>query len=342
VIGRILRDDGRFAVAAEVETAEDALAKLQTEAFDLILLDIELPGQSGLDALPAILKLGQGGHVFVLSALGESGGKAAIQALALGASGVMSKPGRTRFSGDFSAELCGNLAELLFPAALKSQRAKAKTKPVKPLTQSVRKTATPTSIIAAPAIAIGGSTGGIPAIQRFLIAFPQPMLCPIFIAQHLPDAFLPYLASELQRISSRKVQVLAHAMPIDPHGIYLVSGRMHFALAQHGNAISAIVYDNYSGNDLMGQELADRSVDRMFDQLTRHFGTNLHAVILSGMGRDGATGAHQVQTAGGTLWVQDVESAAIWGMPGAVVDAGLSPKILPPDAIAQQIAASLA
>jgi two-component system chemotaxis response regulator CheB len=80
------------------------------------------------------------------------------------------------------------------------------------------------------------------------------------------------------------------------------------------------------------------SVDPMFESMAEVFGKRALGVVLSGMGRDGAEGARHLVEAGGRILVQDRESSTIWGMPGAVANAGLASAVLPPDEIGRLVA----
>ncbi len=347
IIGRILRDDGRFDVLEEAECAESALRYGEIRTVDIIVLDIEMPGLSGLDAMPLLMKSAQNAHIFILSSVCESGGIAAIRALSQGASGVMSKPGGAKMSGQFGRVLCDSLAALCpwarapEPVGFAAARAlNKKSASVATQISSVDAHSPKTRMAHKNvpfAVAIGGSTGAISALQDILRHMPRDFSAPIFVTQHLPDDFFPYFASELDTLWPTPVAILADKMPILPGGLYLVRNSISFSIVPGKQGYMAQIAEQRGTSMRHHAHPEESSVDRMLMSLAQVYGANLDAVILSGMGRDGVYGASHVAAAGGNILIQDRASAAIWGMPGAIIEAGLAHTILTPKKIAAHL-----
>lgn len=323
ILERIVEQQPALKICASVASARDALAYLACEPVDVIVLDVEMPGMNGLDALPHILERAQNARVLVLSSNCVEGGPAAIEALALGASDTLAKPGRGSFSGRFADVLTERIMTL--------------GQPVQPVPALARVTQRPAPARPAPAIdpaqriaciAVAASTGGIPAFASFLAHLDPRVAAPILLTQHLPDAFMEFYARQIATMTARKVHVAAAGMPVEPRHIYIAPGDAHLMIAANGRRREIVLDRHPVANGCCP------SADPMFASVAETYGASAVAVVLSGMGRDGADGAARLKAAGGTVFAQAPESCVIWGMPGAVSKAGIAAATLNPDAIA--------
>ncbi|MGN6278474.1 MAG: chemotaxis-specific protein-glutamate methyltransferase CheB [Sphingomonas sp.] len=319
VIARMI-DQGRgYAVAAAVSDARAALAFLAKEQVDLILLDLEMPGIDGLTALPDIIVAGKGAKVLVVSSACDEGAAATIQALALGAVDTLVKPTNGAKVGGFAASLEEKLHRLTQTAA----------PPAPPKRAAPPREAGDDFDI----VAIGASTGGIHALSQVLRALPPSFQAPILITQHLPESFMPYFAAQVAVLAGRPCDVAIDHMRIRAGRAILAPGDAHLRcvrLAEGGAALRLIRPPAPSG--------CMPSVDPMLTSAAAVFGDRTLAIVLSGMGRDGAEGAAKVASAGGCVIAQDQASSVIWGMPGAVARAGIADAILPPEEIGRIVA----
>ena len=327
ILERILENAGGFSIIASVATANDALTALDDHLPDVIVLDIDMPGMSGITALPLILNKAMGARVLILSANCEEGGPAAIEALARGAADTLVKPGRGTFAGSFATVLVDRLHTLvnmkgrLYPAVLS---------PVAP--PAVLNLNAHSGGVAA--IGIGASTGGIMAINSFLGALPADVLCPIMVTQHLPGAFMPFFAEQLKRLVQRPVLVAADGMQVLEGHIYLAPGDGHITLSGVASRGHIMIDRTAAASG------ATPSVDPMLESLARRYGQSACGVMLSGMGRDGLEGARKLVSAGGLMLAQDLESCVVWGMPGAVVRDGIAASVHDPATLALIVAQS--
>lgn len=331
VITRLVEAGDRMMVAGAVATVAAALAFLNRETVDVILLDVALPDVDGLTALPDMLNAGQGARIVVVSSSAGDGAATTVQALALGAADTLEKPGTSGLSAEFGRQLVERIGRLFDrrpaprpPLALAASPAVAS--PSTPATPV--RTATDFDIVA-----IGASTGGIHALGQLLRAVPASFCAPILVTQHLPVSFMTYFAAQLALMAGRPCDVAVDRLRVRPGRVIVAPGDGHLrcvALPEGGAAVRLTAETVASG--------CLPSVDPMFASLAEVFGPRLLAVVLSGMGRDGAEGVQRVRARGGCVVVQDQASSVVWGMPGAVAAQGHADAILPPDAIGRLIA----
>ncbi|HYI39802.1 MAG TPA: chemotaxis protein CheB [Allosphingosinicella sp.] len=316
VLSRMLAAFDDFEIVATASDAGEALRLLPSIPVDVVLLDVEMPGESGLKALPEIVRLGRGARVLIVSAFCDGDSDAAVQALAPGAAETLSKPGAEAFSGRFSEVLAQRLRRM----------GRREERPENP-------TATALSTAKLGCLAIGASTGGLNAVTALLGALPARIGAPILITQHLPAVFVPFFARQVEAASGRIVRIAEEGLELRPEEIVLAPGDAHIRLEQRGSRILVRL------DHAVAKGGCVPSVDVMLDSVAAVFGRSGLGVMLSGMGRDGLAGSRELVARGGTMMAQDRESCAVWGMPKVVVEAGLAWAVLPPAGIAAQIAA---
>ena len=327
VFARMVEADRDLTVAATVSNAERAIAKLSSLPVDVILLDLEMPGMGGLEALPKILEKAQTAQVLVVSSLTEDGAEHTMAALSMGAADTMPKPRPGGFDEGYRAALLGKIRALggRDPAA----RFAAEPDGGKPTARPVR-----THRHKRPeVVAIGASTGGIHALNILLRALPRSFDLPILVTQHLPAAFIPVFARQLELVSARKTVIAEDGAEIGTGEIMLASGNGHMIVERRTAALVTAI------SSAPAPSGCRPSVDPMLESLADAVDGHALAVILSGMGRDGVIGAARLVERGGTVLAQDKDSSAVWGMPGAVAKAGLASVIQPPEQLVQSILA---
>lgn len=317
IFARVLSQHDQIEIVCEAEDSETALACLDDNIVDIILLDIEMPKRSGLEALPDIQAKANGARILVVSSFAEENGPAAIQALSLGACDTLAKPGRSGFSGRFS--------EILIDKVIRLGRSARDRYDVG---QAVE-LATADKAIARPnCIAIGSSTGGIPAIYEVIRNLDPSLDCPIFVTQHLPQAFMTFFARQLASLTTRHVKVAEPGEAVEPNHVYVAPGDSHLVCRKEGNKIFIDHLKDYAGSRYCP------SVDAMFESVAKVYGADAMGLVFSGMGNDGVNGARHLAGANATIFVQDADSSVVWGMPGAVAREGLATAILQPSQIA--------
>jgi two-component system, chemotaxis family, protein-glutamate methylesterase/glutaminase len=328
VISRMVEADPAFEIVAVAGTAEDALEALDAVRVDIILLDLEMPGAGGLQSIPKILEAAGGAKVIIVSSMAEEGREETVAALALGAADTMPKPGTGRFKGRFSEVLVSKLKAL------------GRANHAQPATFHM-----PAPVANAPlramqtgridVIAIGASTGGIHAIDVLFQQLPPKIGIPILVTQHLPEPFMATFARQLGNTAKREAVVAEEGMELRPDVIFIAPGHSHVTVALSGNTPVVHLVQGPMRSGCLP------SVDPMFASIGAVYGERALGIVLTGMGRDGAEGANQIVHAGGSVLAQDEESSAVWGMPRAVLEAGLASALLPPEKIARRITSRL-
>jgi two-component system chemotaxis response regulator CheB len=328
VLSRIVESDDTFELAAVAGTAEDAIDALQAVRVDTILLDLEMPGAGGLRSIPRILDNACGAHIMIVSSMAEEGAEETVAALALGAADALPKPGTGRFNGKFSEVLLSRLKALGYADELRPAAAAAPA----PVVQAPLRAMSPAAI---ELLAIGASTGGIHALNSFFEALPKRIGAPILVTQHLPAPFMAVFARQLAVAAKREALVAEDGMALLPDRVIIAPGDAH--LTVHNGIDGPVVRldrsASYSG--------CLPSVDPMFQSAAQVYGESAAGVVLTGMGRDGVQGAARLVAAGGSVLAQDEASCAVWGMPRAVLEAGLACAVLPPDKLARRVASRL-
>jgi len=322
VFSRIIEADGSFEIAAVAGTAEDAVDALHHVRVDIVVLDLEMPGAGGLKSIPRIIAAGQGAKVMIVSSLAEEGAEQTVAALALGAADTLPKPGVGRFNGKFSEILVNRLKSLGYASA-------AAPSSVKTGFRAPLRAMSPDPV---EVVAIGSSTGGIHSLGALFRSLPEQIGLPILVTQHLPEAFMAVFARQLGATAHREALVARDGMELLPDRIIVAPGDAHLSLDAYGKRPLVRLIEGRSSSGCLP------SVDPMFSSVAGAFGKGALGVVLTGMGRDGLEGAQRIVACGGSIIAQDESSCAVWGMPRAVLEAGLACAVLPPDKIARRIA----
>ena len=178
------------------------------------------------------------------------------------------------------------------------------------------------------AVAIGSSTGAPNLVQRIITHLPADLPVPIFIAQHLPPMFTADLAVTMDRLSPLTVVEAEDGQPIFPGTVYLGKGRMHMRVARKPGR-GAVIQVSEEPTHLVYKP----SADELFDACAEVYGRKTLGIIMTGIGRDGVIGAERIVKAGGVIVTQTKATCAVYGMPRACDEAGLSSARLSPDQI---------
>lgn len=314
IFRRMVESDGGMEVAATASSGERAISHLKTTPVDVVLLDLEMPGMGGLEALPTILETAPDTQVLVVSSLTEDGAEATVAALSTGAADTMLKPRPGGFNEDYRSQLLGKIRAL-----------GGKGDAEQPATASAPQPRSESRTKRPEVIAIGASTGGIHALNLMLRALTPDFDLPILITQHLPASFIPVFARQIEVASGRVTRIAEDGTEIRKGEVAIATGHGHMVVRRVGDRLIAKNSSEPARSGCLP------SVDPMLTSLTDACDGRVLAIILSGMGRDGFAGAQHLVEAGGSVWAQNAETSAVWGMPGAVAKAGLTAHVAAPD-----------
>jgi two-component system chemotaxis response regulator CheB len=274
--------------------------------------------------------------VIMCSSLTQSGAKVTIEALAGGASDYVAKPvghsSREQALAALAQELLPKIHALagrglLQPPAVPAARAVIAVPQALPVPQPIN---------AAPSVvAIGVSTGGPAALDVLLPAIPPGFPLPILIVQHMPEVFTRLLAERLNQKCALHVSEASEGAPVQPGTVLIARGGWHMEVTSAGRSSAP---PTIRINQDPPENHCRPAVDVLLRSAVRVYGSGVLAVILTGMGSDGLAGCRMIRGQGGSVIAQDQLTSTVWGMPGAVVQAGLAHRVLPLASIAAEIA----
>jgi two-component system chemotaxis response regulator CheB len=331
-----LSSDAAIEIAGVAANGKIALAKIPQLAPDIITLDMEMPEMDGLTTLVEIRKLYPKLPVIMFSTLTQRGAEATMEALTKGASDYATKPSNV---GSVTAAIETVMNELVpkikqfcnWTGNTSAPRATGK-----PGMQPNNRP-TPTKVLASSKpsrveiVVIGVSTGGPNALTEVLPKIPANFPVPILIVQHMPPVFTKHLADRMEQLCSLHVHEAIDGESLTAGGVWIAPGNYHMALRRLGTQLKVVL------NQEQPENSCRPAVDVLFRSAAELFGANVLSVVMTGMGHDGQRGCEAIRQAGGRVLVQDEATSVVWGMPGAVANAGLAHKILPLSKIADEI-----
>ncbi|MGA0605156.1 chemotaxis-specific protein-glutamate methyltransferase CheB [Phenylobacterium sp. VNQ135] len=351
VLGDLFREAGDFEVALARDGVE-ALEALKTFAPDVITLDIQMPRLDGLSCLDQIM-VERPTPVVILSSLTAEGASETVEALALGAVDVMAKPARA-LSLESDAFAPGLVETVRNAAGARLRRTHRLTERIRRLSMPARsasagrgksrptKPAYVPSALAEPSeaeglVLVGCSTGGPPALDALLEPLPADFPWPIVVAQHMPRAFTGALARRLDGLCALDVVEVVGPTPLRAGCVYIGRGDADVIVTRRGRELLALAAP---------ADAAYRwhpSVDRLVESARAVLAAErIAAVLMTGMGSDGAASLAQLRADGGWTCAEAEETAVVWGMPGELVRAGGASVVAPLDALAHTLRAAVA
>ena len=354
----ILSEDPDIEVVGTAINGRAALQKIETFQPDLVTMDVEMPEMDGIDAVRAIRANGNRVPVIMFSTLTERGAASTFDALAAGASDYVPKPANvgsvSRSMEQVRAALIplikslvprpgspavGGVAVRPGAAARAAQTAAPEQRGAVPGRSPLAASSAP----AAPAprerrvpageyrmLVIGSSTGGPEALFTVLKRLPPPPV-PVVVVQHMPPVFTAQFAARLDRNCDFPVAEARQGMVLAPGTVTIAPGDHHLTVVRAGRDLVAHL------NQEPPENYCRPAVDVLFRSAATVVGGPVLALVLTGMGQDGLKGAERIIASGGSVIAQDRATSVVWGMPGAVTQAGLVEKVLPLPQVAQEL-----
>jgi len=305
IIHEVLISDESIDVVGEAEDPFIAREKIKLLNPDIITLDVEMPKMDGITFLKNLMRL-RPMPVIMLSTLTTKGADITLQALELGALDFIAKPSFEELT-DSKSSFQNSLLSKIKAAVIVEQKNYKLTKPIftdatyQPIAYDV-------TIRNDQIIAIGASTGGTEAIKHVLKQLPNNFP-PIVIIQHIPKAFSERFAGRLNEHCNLVVQEARHGQKLKPGHVYVAPGDEHLIVVEKGRSYFCLTDHSPPVNH------HKPSVDVLFNSLLP-MASKVQAVLLTGMGSDGAQGMLALKNAGARTIIQDQNSSLVWGMPG--------------------------
>ena len=320
-----------FQVIETARNGQDALEKIKQLKPDLVTMDVEMPVLDGLKALEIIMRETPV-PVVMISSLTKKGADTTVKALALGAVDFVAKAGGAISSIATIQEDILRVCRGAAKANLKPLFGRAEAAaPVPPRPLTLRP-ASDGAMGTQRLVAIGTSTGGPKALQEVLTRLPGNLPCGVVVVQHMPPGFTKSLSERLNTLSELTVKEAEHQDEIKPGHVYIAPGDYHMSVVRDtaGRAIIRLSQDPPIG----GHRPA---VDPMFASVADSFGRNTVAVLMTGMGQDGAKGMEAIKARQGWNIAEDQSTAVVYGMPKAAVDRGVVDRVVPLTSIPAEI-----
>jgi two-component system, chemotaxis family, protein-glutamate methylesterase/glutaminase len=352
LISRIVENTPGFRLAGTAMNGHFALQKMTRLDPDVLVLDLEMPEMNGIEFLKERRRLGIEVPVIILSSIAKKGAQITMEALSLGASDFIMKP-----SGSDSPDLhtiSAMLIDMLGAYGRQHRQARARTRPAipaaAPKAASPAETARAAGAAPAPAqarqagkttplrepgpveiIAIGISTGGPNALREVFAGLAADLPAPILVVQHMPAGFTEEFARSLDRICALEVKEAAEGDIVQPGRVLIAPGNRHMTVEKRALAAVIRLNDNPAVNGHRP------SADVLFESVGAQYGNRAMAVIMTGMGRDGAQRIGDIYREGGITLGQDEDSSIVYGMPKVAWENGFVRQQLPLSRMAEAI-----
>jgi two-component system chemotaxis response regulator CheB len=327
---RILENEPEIAIVGVAASGEELMARLGSWRPEVITLDLNMPGLSGLETLDRIMAY-KAIPVIILSTHSQEDAPLTLEALDHGAVDFIDKQ---RYSlVDFDALRQVLLTKILGVAGYSPPTAEAARSTAvrrsRPIT--VQPVTAPGEV--SDVLLIGASTGGPPAIQRILESLESPPSIPIVVVQLMPEGFTTAFAQRLDSLLPFKVVEVVHRQALRPRCVYVAPVGLHVRLAiANGVLVAHRVRHPENVSHCPSVDVLFSSAARLWDQ-----GLRSVAVLLTGMGRDGAAGMAELARRGACTLAQAESSCVVFGMPKAARELGAVREMLPLEGIARRV-----
>ena len=337
LVTHALDQDPALEVVGAASNGVIALQRIPQLNPDVLTLDIEMPEMDGLETLRRVRRDYPQLRVIMFSTLTERGAEVTLEALTLGADDYVTKASNEgsldRSMARLREELVPKIRQFFHMPAQSLTAVRPEPRRVAEGTPSaVRSTPVFQSAKVRPkVVVIGVSTGGPTALGSILPELPVGFPLPVLVVQHMPPLFTRLLAERLHSSCRLPVEEAGQGSPVEAGKILIAPGDFHLKVASDGGGVRVRLDQAPPLNSCRP------AVDALFTSIADVYGGAVIAVVLTGMGQDGLRGAEILRAQGASVLAQDEASSVVWGMPGAVVNAGLADRVLPLDQVVPEI-----
>ena len=353
LVGRWISEETDMKLVASHRSGREAVADIAKVNPDVVILDIEMPDMDGITALPLIIQAKRDVMVLMASTLTRRNAEISLKCLSLGAADYVPKPetnAGVTTSPAFKREILDKVRALGRRRKISGRAFRAASPAGSPAAADAPRVSSPSlapqsvgfndsgfklramGTTIPKVLLIGSSTGGPQALTTVLKALGSFIdRVPVLITQHMPPTFTTILAEHAAKASGRPAAEGRDGEPIQAGRIYVAPGGKHMVVRKTGGTNVIHLEDGPPIN------FCKPAVDPLFTSAAQAWGAQTFGCVLTGMGHDGAHGAGDIVAAGGSVIAQDEATSVVWGMPGAVAQAGHACAVLPIDQIAPKI-----
>jgi two-component system chemotaxis response regulator CheB len=325
VVSDVLSADPDLEVVGTAPDGRVALLKIAHRNPDVVTLDVEMPEMDGLEVLSTLRRERPELPVIMLSSLTERGAEVTLDCLHRGATDYVMKPSGVLTPQETADRL---RADLIPRIKLFARRPSPPPAPRVPAVPGPAPRPRPQRV---DLVVVGASTGGPKALPELLSVLTESFPVPILVVQHMPPVFTKTFAERLDGLLRLRVRQAASGELLRGGCVRIAPGDFHLEVRREGPEFRLLVHDGPMENSCRP------SVDPLFRSAARACGPAALGIVMTGMGRDGLAGSRDLRAAGGAVLAQDAASSSIWGMPGAVAEAGLADALLSPAELGAEV-----
>ncbi|WP_028642697.1 protein-glutamate methylesterase/protein-glutamine glutaminase [Nocardioides sp. URHA0020] len=323
LVSDLLAEDPDIEVVGTAVNGKAGLQKIALLKPDLVTMDVEMPELNGIETVRSLRQSGNRVPIIMFSTLTERGAEATLDALSAGASDYVPKPANVGSVGRSMEQvreaLIPRIKSLVPRPGMLSLPGVAR--PAQPAPVVLR-TPAPRPPGGYRLLVIGCSTGGPEALSALLAGLP-PLPVPVMVVQHMPPLFTTQFAARLDRQLDVEVTEAAHGQVLRPGTVCIAPGDFHLEVVSDARGLVTRL------TQAPPENYCRPAVDVLFRTAVAAVGGSVLGVVLTGMGADGAKGSRNIVDRGGAVLAQDQATSVVWGMPGAVTNAGLAERVLP-------------